>query len=417
MTKSLFTKIFKKGETVFEQGSPGNCAFLIDKGLVEIQVEEDGIATPVEVLSAGDIFGEMSIIDGSDRSAKAVALESTQLMVVSREQLSERVEESDPIVKFLIAVLLKRIRSNLYKNKPKQIKDEDKTSTNIINLRNFIKSKKEDDENAVVIDKIKLEKDLKDALEENQLKLYYQPIVEFQTGLLAGFEALIRWDSPDRGMVRPDIFMGIAEETSLIVPIGQWVAKQAIKDFRYLKEVFAKNSVKRRPLFISINIAGKQLKDPNLFPILSKVAKKEGISPKEIKLEITERILVERESALEWIKRCRKKGFSIALDDFGTGYSSLSYLAQLEVNCIKIDKSFIDKMLTDKKTLSIVEALVNLSKTLEMTVIAEGIETPQQRDLLKKIGCNYMQGYLLSRPLPRDQVINVFVKDQDKKAA
>ncbi len=204
-------------------------------------------------------------------------------------------------------------------------------ATNVIHLSDY-------KTNADVVEKIKLEKSLKNALDANEFRIHYQPIIDVKTNRIAGFEALMRWNNPDRGMVRPDIFMGIAEETSLIVPIGHWIIKKTFRDFAKLKQNLRKEGVPEEPLFLSINIAAKQFNDPNLFSVLNDTAKYYSVKPNEIKLEITERVLLAGNFVFDWISKARKMGYSVALDDFGTGYSSLSYLANLEVNNLKIDK-------------------------------------------------------------------------------
>ena len=247
--------------------------------------------------------------------------------------------------------------------------------------------------------------------------MHYQPILDFKTGNIAGFEALMRWNSPERGMVRPDIFMGVAEETSLIIPMGQWIIQRVCYDFARLKKKMIAAGTYDDKLFIGINIAVKQFNDPKLFKVLNECAKKYKLKTSEIKLEITERVLIAGDFVFDWIRKAREEGYSVALDDFGTGYSSLSYLANLEVNNIKIDKSFVDKIVKDKKTASIVQSIVKLSHALNLTVIAEGVETKEEWDLLKEYGCNYMQGYLYSKPLKLSDLIEMMIEKEIKKVA
>ena len=209
MSKSHY-KTIKPGEFIFREGEPGTCAYLIEQGRVELQVISKGTITPVNIMGVGDIFGEMALIDGSNRSASAVALEECKVIEVSKGHLYERIEDADPVVRFLISVLMNRIRGTLVD--PAQIrKNPDATST-VINISEL-------KDNEEILEKIKMEQSLRDALDDSEYRVHYQPILDFQTGEVAGFEALMRWDSPERGMVRPDIFMGIAEETSLIIPL------------------------------------------------------------------------------------------------------------------------------------------------------------------------------------------------------
>lgn len=421
MGRSVFIKKFKEGDVIFRQGDEGSCAYLIDRGQVEIQSEVDGKKKPVAILGVGDIFGDMAIIDGSERSANAVALSNCECIEVSKEQLSERIEDADPIVRFLIAILLKRVRSSLEENCTMEGinlgKKEKKLPSNVIQFRPKGRRGGLDPSNDDVIHKFKLERDLKNALEENELTVHYQPVVDLQKGSIAGFEALIRWNCPERGTVRPDLFMGIAEETSLIIPIGQWVVAQSCRDFTRIKDKFLGTDVANDHLFMSVNIAPKQLMDPYLFKTIDEAVKIGGHNHRELKLEVTERILLQGTHAYEWIKKARKRGLSVALDDFGTGYSSLSYLSQLDANNLKIDKSFVQKMITDEKTRMIVKTIIELSKTLNMTVIAEGIELERERDLLRSFGCQLAQGYLTGRPMSVEDLETLYFGKSKKKAA
>lgn len=412
MTKRTYTKGFEKGEIIFKEGDSGDCAYLIDSGRVEIQVEGlDGERTPVAILGVGDIFGEMAIIDGGDRSATAMALDHCELVEVSREQLNERIEDADPVVRFLLSILLNRLRETLKDSgdPTRTSLPADAMSTNIINLSDY-------KTNADVVEKIKLEKSLKNALDGNEFRIHYQPIVDVRTNEVAGFEALMRWNNPDRGIVRPDIFMGIAEETSLIVPIGHWIIKKTFRDFAKLKQNLKAEGAYKKKLFLSINIAAKQFNDPNLFDVINNTANYYSVKPSEIKLEITERVLLGGNFVYEWISRARKYGYSVALDDFGTGYSSLSYLANLEVNNLKIDKSFVEKMLKDPKSKSIVKSLLQMAKDLKLSVIAEGVESQAEWELLRKFGCTFVQGYYFSKPLPMADIFFMLTgKERTKK--
>ncbi len=414
-SKNTYTRFYKKGEIIFNEGDAGDCAYLIDSGRVEIQIESIDGRTPVAILGVGDIFGEMAIIDGANRSATAVAIEDSQLVEVSKEQLNERVEDADPVVRFLLSILLNRLRESL-----RDAADTTTTnlpvealSTNVINLSDY-------KTNADVVEKIKLEKSLKNALESNEFRIHYQPVMDVKSNKIAGFEALMRWHNPDRGVVRPDIFMGIAEETSLIVPIGHWIIKKTFRDFAKLRQNLTREGVKDYPLFLSINIAAKQFNDPQLFNVLNKTAKYYGIKPMEVKLEITERVLLGGSFVFDWIHKAREKGYSVALDDFGTGYSSLGYLANLEVNNIKIDKSFVEKMEHEDKAKSIVKSLVQMAIDLDLTVIAEGVENKKEVSILKRFGCSYIQGYYFSKPIPMADIFYLLMEQENgkkKKAA
>lgn len=411
-SSSVYSQTHKKGEVIFKEGQKGDCAYLIEKGQVEIFVENKDERTPIALLGPGEIFGEMAIIDNSKREASAVANSNCILSVVSKVQLSERIDESDPIVRLLITMLLDRIRDSL-----KMSKTPTKNKTGKLALK--VKKTKHSDItdvnlNVGVIEKIRFEKDLHAALEQDQFMLHFQPVINIDNQEIVGFEALTRWNSPEHGLVRPDLFMGIAEETSLIIPLGHWITRTAIEEFSRLKKEL-KAAGKPTKLFCSINVSGRQFADPEFFDILQKACWAGKIRPQEIKLEITERVLVTGQFVFDWIKKCTDIGYSVALDDFGTGYSSLSYLAQIDANNIKIDKSFVQAMEEDQKTYVIVESVINMAKGLGKTIIAEGIETESQYKILKKMGCEYAQGYLFSRPQKIDDIIEIMTAEEPFK--
>jgi sensor c-di-GMP phosphodiesterase-like protein len=268
-----------------------------------------------------------------------------------------------------------------------------------------------------VIEKIRYEKELHEALERDEFTLHFQPIISVESQNVVGFEALTRWKSPEYGLVRPDIFMGIAEETSLIIPLGRWITERACQDFTYILEGLKSQLGKVPRLFCSINVSGRQLRDPKFFDVLQKATWMGKINPKQIKLEITERVLIDGNYVFDWIKKCREKGYSVALDDFGTGYSSLSYLNQIDANNIKIDKSFVQAMEEDHNTYVIVKSIIEMARGLNKTVIAEGIETTEQFQLLRDVGCKYGQGFLFARPMEKEDVVSFLLGKTQKKAA
>ncbi|MCB0391497.1 MAG: EAL domain-containing protein [Bdellovibrionales bacterium] len=411
MPSSIF---IKAGTVIFLQGEVGDYAYIVDKGMVEIFLEQDNVCTPVSHIGVGEIFGEMAIIDSAPRSASAKALVDCELTIISKEQLSERVTETDPIVRLLLTTLSKRLRRDIKKNV--KIAELAKLKVDKFDDLHFLKTSSPLSlEESKTIDKIRFERELYNALTHNEFEAYYQPIINLKNNKTEGVEALIRWNSPKRGVVRPDIFMGVAEETSLIVPIGQWIVKEAFKQF---SEMLSLNSEKFNPTpFLSINVSVRQFHDPKFLKILESSISSYKLNPAQVKLEITERVLLEGSIAMEWIDKCRKLGFSVAIDDFGTGYSSLRNLDQINIDYLKIDKSFIDKIVENKNTQVIVKSIIEMSKGLGFNIVAEGIETKEQEKLVKAYGVDLAQGYLFSRPLPMDQVVEFLLNSKSKKAA
>jgi EAL domain-containing protein (putative c-di-GMP-specific phosphodiesterase class I) len=236
-----------------------------------------------------------------------------------------------------------------------------------------------------------LEGDLRDAIARCQFEVHYQPYFDVQTGRRRGVEALVRWRHPTRGLISPDLFIPLAEETGLIVPLGEWIIRQACDDAVSWPA----------DTTVSVNLSPVQFKQAELFDIIESVLRKSGLPPARLEIEITESVLLER--AVEnhaFMERLKSIGVSLALDDFGTGYSSLSCLTAFPFDKIKIDKSFIGKLSKRHKSSAIISSIVTLARGLDMSVTAEGVETREQLEELRALGVNFAQGYLLGRPVP-----------------
>lgn len=256
-----------------------------------------------------------------------------------------------------------------------------------------------------VNERLDLESDLRRATESNQLLLHYQPIVELHGGKLLGFEALVRWQHPKLGLVAPHQFIPIAEETGLIEPIGQWVLEEAC---RQMSEWSARFEA-CKPLSISVNLSSKQLGRGGLEDNVSSVLRNHGLDPGRLRIEVTESAIMEYpEQSAEVLERLRSKGARIGIDDFGTGYSSLSALHRLPVDVLKVDRSFVNKMLQSPENSAIVKTILSLADNLSLDVIAEGVETIEQLHHLRAMGCPYAQGFLFSRPLDCEQVEQLY---------
>lgn len=242
--------------------------------------------------------------------------------------------------------------------------------------------------------RIAVETGLRPALYLRQFHLSYQPIYKLQDGRLRGLEALIRWNHPELGMISPNEFIPIAEHNGLIIPIGEWVLRESCKLLAKIRKYGL------RDLRMSINISPLQLQDPAFTSTVLGVLEENGMEPSSIELEITEHYLFQTsETAVASLSRLRAAGVRIALDDFGTGYSSISNLKQLPIHCLKIDKSFIEKIDLEGPERHIVEAIIGLVQKLGLEVVAEGVEYEGQYRLLKEWGCDYVQGYLLGTPM------------------
>jgi EAL domain-containing protein (putative c-di-GMP-specific phosphodiesterase class I) len=244
-----------------------------------------------------------------------------------------------------------------------------------------------------------LEMDLRRALGNREFELHYQPLVNLQTNEITAFEALLRWQHPTRGMISPADFIPVAEETGLIVPLGEWVLNTACEE-----AVNWPGHVK-----VAVNLSPAQLTNRNLVNVVKKALADSGMDARRLQLEITETVLLQNTFAtLARLHELRKLGAQIALDDFGTGYSSLSYLRSFPFDKIKIDQSFIQDMSNGTEPLAIVNAVAGLAKCLNMISTAEGVETQQQMDTVQSMGCTEMQGYLFSRARPAKEIGQFF---------
>ncbi len=246
-----------------------------------------------------------------------------------------------------------------------------------------------------------LENDLRRAIERQEFELFYQPIVALSTGRIAGFEALVRWPHPEQGYISPGEFIGLAEETGLIAPLGEWVLRTACQQMRQWQSQFPQYS----PLSISVNLSTRQFSQPNLLTQIQTILKETDLSPNALKLEITESALMENpDSAMETLTNIKKMGVQLSVDDFGTGYSSLGYLYRFPMDVLKIDQSFVSRIDVDGEKLELVRTITTLSWNLGMDVVAEGIETTKQLVQLKALKCEYGQGHLFAKAMSAKDV-------------
>jgi PAS domain S-box-containing protein len=251
--------------------------------------------------------------------------------------------------------------------------------------------------NAAAEKRLTLENKLRKALDRGEFQLHYQPLIDVDTWRIVGAEALIRWRHPELGLVSPAEFIPLAEETGLIVPIGEWVLRTACAQIRKWHDLGT------RDLFMAVNISGRQFSQEALVATIEKVVRATGVDPKRLELEITESVLMHNaEETVQTLEVLKAMGPRISVDDFGTGYSSLSYLRRFPIHTLKIDRSFVNDVTTDPGDAAIVAAIIAMARGLSLEVIAEGVETPDQRTFLLQEGCRLMQGYLFGRPVPAE---------------
>lgn len=257
----------------------------------------------------------------------------------------------------------------------------------------------------VVVRRVEIEKGLRRALQNNELEIYYQPQIDIINNKIKGFEALLRWTSSELGGISPAEFIPVAEQSGLIIPMGDWL----------IKTVYLQNNLWKSKGYlydtIAINLSAIQLQNDKFEETLKNIIAETKINPRFVELEITESILMKDfDNSVKLLTEIRDLGINIALDDFGTGYSSLSYLKQLPINTLKIDKSFIDNIVTNERERAIVDGIIQLAQKIDLDVIAEGVETKDQIKLLQSMGCNQIQGYYFSKPLPANEIEEKFLK-------
>lgn len=387
-------KDIKAGDIIIQQGDHGTNAYIIESGLVEILIEkENNLIQKLGTRGEGSIIGEMALVDNKPRTATIKAVEDCVLLEITETDFERRLENSDPVIQMVTKIILARYRDMI-------------TRAHILGTSKKVPTPEEMEKGLIektnAVENIKISNDLKLAIKNNSLELHYQPIVDIKTQKIKGLEALIRWQHPEKGFIPPDIFIPIAEDNGLIVDISRWVTLQACSTLQEIKEIF-----ENIDLFASINFSATDFEEPDFQSYIDTVLKKTNLSPQDIHLEITERLLMSHPGkARKTLDACRQDGMVISIDDFGTGYSSLSYLHYFPIDILKIDRSFVNDMTNDKGALELIKSITSLGHNLNMKVIAEGVETKEQSEVLKEIGCDNGQGYFFAKPMTKEDLIN-----------
>jgi EAL domain-containing protein (putative c-di-GMP-specific phosphodiesterase class I) len=330
------------GEVLYRQGDPSDCAWLVEHGAIELVSVQGRRTIGHGVLGPGELIGELGMLDGAPRSATATARGDTSLLAIDHDQFLERLDAGDPIVRTLVDSLLQRTRSIIASLPTDAALPAEDVACDDPGERSGI-------------DKIRLEARLHDALHGNTLEVRYQPIYDIHAGRVSGYEALVRWELPDRGPVSPAEFIKLAEETSLIVPVGEYVLDRVI-----------------------------------------------GV----LKLEVTESRMLDYAPVAAVMQHCRDNGVPFALDDFGTGYSNLTHLHKLHFEFVKVDQAFARHMFDSPRAMAIVEAIVAMAHGIGADVVCEGVETKEQLQRLRELGVRYAQGYLIGQAAPAAAVLS-----------
>ncbi len=379
MPHTLHREYVKPQEMVFNRGEDGDSAYVIEEGCVEVLTGEAGLQRRIALLTEGAMFGEIALLDRQPRTASVRALVPTRLIRIDRSHVEELLIRSDPVIQYLLGLLLSRFRRN----------------HDVAGL-----SEDNPDLQTSAMRTLSLAQDLSHAIDRGQLELFYQPLIAFDGLRLEGFEALIRWRHPALGMVRPDEFITLAEKTGLIHRIGLWVLQQACTDWPHLRACCAVP----RP-FVSVNLSAAELAESATVDAVAACLAQHQVPAHELHIELTETAIIQNMSAVSRsLERLRALGVGIALDDFGTGYAGLDYLQSLPFSSLKIDKTFVQQMDQSERSNHIIKAALELARSLGLTTIAEGIEDGAIGERLAAMGCTHAQGYFYGRPMPLQDV-------------
>jgi len=371
----LHRETYPAGDIIFKEGDPGDSAYLVEEGCVEVNVS----STQQSQIGKGELFGEIALIDQKPRTATVRAIEDTVLIPIPRQLVKELLEKTDPVVRHLLLTILERYRST------RGLPAFDPSASTVF---------RRDTTRGIATQQLRLSHDIAEALREEQFEMYYQPICDLSSGRLAGFEALIRWHHPVEGLVSPMDFLWVAEQTGQIREIGLWTLQRACLDWPTLR-----TRINHHKPFVSVNLSPSQLTGDGFVDEVRKIVKSHQVPAPELKLELTETVIINNpDLALQLLGKLTESGSTLALDDFGTGHSGLDALHRYPIGTLKIDRTFVSRMLASPHSAKIVQASIELAHSLKMDVVAEGIETEDERLALLELGCDFGQGWLFGKP-------------------
>jgi diguanylate cyclase len=443
---------FQAGEWIFHEHDEGDCAYLVEEGEVLILLEREEKHVPLGIYGEGSLFGEMAIIDNQKRSASAFAYTNCRLRTISRDHLNYRLEQADPILKVCINVLMGHLRKTLTHLDPEDHSNKSNITSSLPDMlqlaadqavlasttgqHTYLLQEKISTSNNVNIGQITIEnphqipkihplaydafsdalkvldieQELAIAIKEGQLVLFYQPIMEARLGRLAGFEALMRWIHPEKGLISPIDFIPIAERSGQIVDMTYWAIDVACSDLLKLHDKLLGHldlaPYISESLFMSVNFSTRDFLDAQLMRHVNELLIHYHLPPQSLKIEITESVLMNSPHEVQKVlNECKENGASVAIDDFGTGYSSLSYLQSMPVDTLKIDQGFIRPMHENDRHMALVESIIHLAQRLNMKTVAEGVETEADLQKLNELDCDFLQGYYFARPMPLADVV------------
>jgi diguanylate cyclase len=379
----------RAGDQIFVEGDAGSLAYIITRGKIEIFVTRNSGRVVLATRGPGEIIGEMAIIDDGPRSASALVISDCELVAITPDQLRHRISQMDPISSMCLSVAVARCRemAEIIESQGRPFR------------KSFAGQAHRGFSNA--LGKLSLEGELRQAIHGGELELSLQPIVRLPTRRLAGFEALVRWRHPTRGLLMPAAFIPEAEASGQIVAITRWCLSQVERYFPAIASAALANSEEVDCPFISVNVSGLDLEQTSFIDSIASMLRSSRIAPGNLKLEMTESVLMKSpENSLAALEECKRLGVSVAIGDFGTGYSSLSCLSVLPFDTIKVDRGFVNTMNQRARSRKIMDMILGLAETLTVAVIAEGVESRQEEKMLRAMGCEFAQGSLYGKLAP-----------------
>ena len=363
----------QEGEILYDMNEARDTAYLIELGHILLTDSNNQTINA----KAGEIIGEQALIEGGgDRQYRAVAVTDSVVYVITRDVIKKRITSSDPLVAGVMQLFSEKLNIDMTDGHGLTAHTEDK-----------------------FLNDLRMEQELRKAIQWKQFEPYLQPIVELSEGRIIGFETLIRWNHPDKGIIMPDQFIPIAERTNVVCEIDRCMLEASCHLVPEMLAALPEGH--KRHIFVSVNLSGRHFDSESVVDMVRNAIDDAQIDPTHIKLEITETALIDHDDqkTIDILNALHDIGVTIALDDFGTGYSSLGYLHRLAIDALKIDRSFVRELTEDPRSESILNAIFGLAEQLELKVIAEGIETSNDLKALEKMGCLVGQGYHFSKPM------------------
>jgi diguanylate cyclase len=425
---------FQADEYIFKNGDSGQSAYIIESGKVEVLLDTGGHEIVIASLGKGDILGETALIDRLPRSSSARAIVDTEVIEIPLDYFSQKMQQADPTIRMFLRLVMARYRDlktrlgkvaaslaavsedgrgNDYSSATMELQNMTSLYSNLQNLIDSAVTNSSDTESSSAFSEgtmefakvmVTEEMLLRKAVENNEFVMYYQPIIDLARNKMVGCEALIRWNHPSGELVLPTGFISKLEKSNLMLDLGYWIAEQACRFQNRIYQQFHYN------FFVAINLSGKQFDDQNLVSKLSDIMDGSGAWHNRIEFEITESILIENPDRLsKSLHELKETGAGLAIDDFGTGYSSFSNLYRLPFDKLKIDQSFIRSMERVQKSKQIVKSMINMSHDLGMSIVAEGIESRAEVDILNEYKATYGQGFYFSRPISEDDFLKLLL--------